>query len=98
MYRSQAWQFPNGTVWLFGGNIVGDIIVNDIWEWDPTSCRWRWLSGEKGVPTEGQRGAKGKSNVGNILGSRHSGSTAVDSQGSLWLFGGLNYSSASTFD
>jgi hypothetical protein len=32
------------------------------------------------------------------LGSRDSGSTAIDSQGSLWLFGGAGSLSLSTFD
>lgn len=100
--ESQVWQFPNGTVWLFGGTIRDAdntlTVVNDIWEWEPTYHQWKWLSGEKGVPDSGQRGAKGEPNVGNILGSRRDGSTAIDSQGSLWLFGGSNSSSSGTFD
>ncbi len=91
---SQVWQFPNGTVWLFGGVSNENKTVNDIWEWEPTSHQWKWLSGSQGEHSSGHRGAKGEPNVGNILGSRAYGSTAIDSQGSLWLFGGAESDSS----
>src|SRR5690554_2334859 len=45
-YGSHVWKFPNGTVWLFGGiSIDLTTLANDIWEWEPTSHQWKWLSG-----------------------------------------------------
>ena len=69
--------------------------MNDIWEWEPTSHQWKWLNGSQGEYTLGQRGAKGEANLGNILGIRYNGNTAIDSQGSLWLFGGVSSSASS---
>ncbi len=42
----------NGKIWLFGGLGYGDVVYepadynqNDLWEFDPSTNQWTWLSG-----------------------------------------------------
>ena len=78
LYYSQVWQFPNGTVWIYGGQ-TPKTVTNDFWEWKLTSnsYEWKWLSGSKGNQTKGNYGEKGVPNVNNTLGSRWGGGTAI---------------------
>lgn len=84
----QTWKLLNGNVLLYGG-VNNGITNNDIWEWRFDTADWKWLSGSRGQLTDGGRGEKGKTFSKNMLPSRHVGSTAIDSEGSLWLFGGM---------
>jgi N-acetylneuraminic acid mutarotase len=97
--RSDAvtWTDRNGNLWLFGG--VGDpstdafgIILNDLWEFNPTRKEWAWMGGSNGSETEGDvggvYGSMGNPATENVPGSRAGAVGWTDKNGNLWLFGG----------
>lgn len=52
---------------------------------------WTWVGGSHSIPQFGNYGTLGVAAAGNLPGSRQSSSTWVDTNGNLWLFGGLGY-------
>ena len=61
--RSEAvtWTDAHGNIWLFGGTTavsydingnsgVESTFINDLWEFDPNTHEWAWMSGN-GTPT-----------------------------------------------
>lgn len=97
-----AWADHSGHLWLFGGwgfdskGTVG--FLNDLWEFDPSANEWTWISGSSSTPCEacGVAGAYGTfatPATGNVPGARQQAAHWVDSNGNLWLFGGLGYDS-----
>ena len=104
--RSSAatWTDSNGNFWLFGGSgsdSAGNSgTLNDLWEFDPSTHQWTWMSGSNvmtctiisGFKNDcGQPavyGTMGIPSVGNVPESLSSTATWTDSNGNLWLFGG----------
>ena len=99
-----GWVDKNGNFWLFGGYGSagwGDqVYLNDMWEYDPHTFQWTWVSGYDGPGTttavfnDGQVGAYGTETVpepGNTPGSRTYASAWTDKNGNLWLFGGEGF-------
>jgi N-acetylneuraminic acid mutarotase len=97
---ASAWIDSSGNFWLFGGigyssaSNVGSL--NDLWEYDPTTKEWTWVSGGDVDNALGVYGTQGTGSVGNILGGRQSASAWIDSSNNLWLFGGYGYDSTGT--
>ena len=99
------WAASDGKIWLFGGRGVDESgntgILNDLWEFDPSTAQWIWMGGSRTVPDNGNDtggnagvyGTLGTPDAGNIPGSRASATGWVDHQGNLWLFGGWGYDS-----
>jgi len=85
-----AWTDSKGHLWLFGGEegIAGSGVgeLNDLWEFDPATNQWAWISGSKTTSAIGIYTAPGA-----VPGSRDSAFSWVDSSGNLWLFGGLGF-------
>ena len=95
-----SWTDSSGHLWLFGGQgIVGNssgdcaTIFNDLWEYNPTTSEWTWISGSSpaspifsGQP--GLYGTLGTPAAANTPGSRNWAASWSDNQGNLWLFGG----------
>jgi hypothetical protein len=52
---------------------------------------WTWVGGSHSIPQDGNYGTLGVAAAGNLPGSRQASSTWVDTNGNLWLFGGLGY-------
>ena len=100
--RSEAstWIDAAGHLWLFGGDGYDandqEMPMNDLWEFDPSTNQWTWVSGssDQGVEknTTGSKpgvyGTLGVAAAGNTPGSRYGASSWIDSSGNLWLFGG----------
>jgi N-acetylneuraminic acid mutarotase len=97
---ASSWTDSNGHLWLFGGygidanGTYGPL--NDLWEFNPSTNQWAWMSGSSTVPCSncGQSGVYGSlatPAAGNNPGSRHAASSWTDSSGNLWLFGGSGY-------
>jgi N-acetylneuraminic acid mutarotase len=105
--RSSAytWTDRSGNFWLFGGigfDSAGNftVILDDLWEFSPSTNKWAWMSGistfpanctdplAKGCILPGIYGTLQTPASGNIPGARRAGVTWTDSQGNLWLFGG----------
>ena len=97
-----SWIDSSGNLWLFGGGgydskgISGEL--NDLWEFDPSTKEWTWVSGANTVGSAyigafGVYGILGVAAVGNVPGGRQSAVSWTDSSGNLWLFGGFGFDS-----
>jgi hypothetical protein len=85
-----AWTDSLGNFWLFGGvgidstpppNNAGQL--NDLWQYNPTTGDWTWVSGSNIVNQVGNYVGPGY-----VPGSRGGSQPWIDSAGNLWLFGG----------
>ena len=91
-----SWTDASGNLWLFGGYGIGNAgglgYLNDLWEFNPSTGQWAWMSGSNessvGGPT-GVYGTLGTPAAGNVPGARSSTVSWIDSHGRLWLFGGF---------
>jgi N-acetylneuraminic acid mutarotase len=97
-----SWTDGSGNFWLFGGyNLLqgtlgqnGQVIFNDLWEFNPLASEWAWMGGTDVTPicsvcaNSGVYGMLGTPDSSNMPGSREGASAWVDSNGYIWLFGG----------
>lgn len=87
-----GWTDRAGDFWLFGGgNATSEF--NDLWEFNPTTKEWTWVSGSNTAGARGVYGSLGTASSGNVPGARGSGAAWVDSSGNFWLFGGAGLDS-----
>jgi N-acetylneuraminic acid mutarotase len=95
-----SWADSNGKLWLFGGygldSVGGHSYLNDLWQYDPASLEWTWISGSNTVAQVGIYGTKGTAAPANVPGGRTGAVSWVDSSGNLWLFGGFGLDSLGT--
>jgi N-acetylneuraminic acid mutarotase len=103
-----VWVDKKGNFWLFGGFGFTQSdgpggMMNDLWEFDPSTQEWTWVSGDNFLGTFvsqsgwGQAGVYGWLGVpdpGNNPGSRINSATWTDADGNLWLLGGGGFDSA----
>ncbi len=83
-----VWTEKNGNLWLYGGLMYGGAAYSDLWEYDPTTNMWTWMSGSN-MPDAGPvYGTQGTPNSSNAPGSRTGAVGWTDNSGNLWLFGG----------
>jgi N-acetylneuraminic acid mutarotase len=106
--NSVSWADGNGNLWLFGGlgyDAAGsEYDLNDLWEFNPTSNEWTWVSGSSTVSgvapgalcMAGVYGTEGTNAAANIPGGRNAAVSWLDASGNLWLFGGLGCDSSGT--
>ncbi len=59
---------------------------------------WTWVSGSNTAAQAGVYGTKGTAASGNVPGARWRAVSWTDTQGNLWLFGGVGYDSIGTPD
>mgnify|MGYP006289257199 CR=1 FL=1 len=89
-FTSTSWTDSDETFWLFGGygsdSTGTEGTLNDLWKYDGTN--WTWVSGSDTVDQSGTYGTKGTADPGNIPGARRQTINWIESDGSLWLFGG----------
>jgi len=97
-----SWTDSSGNLWLFGGegfiSSTMDGMFNDLWEFNPTSKEWTWVSGSDKPGAKGTYGTLGTASSSNVPGARGSGGGGAsvswtDTSGNLWLFGGQGYDS-----
>jgi N-acetylneuraminic acid mutarotase len=99
-----SWIDSSGNLWLFGGfdydGGTTNQILNDLWEFSPTTKEWAWVGGSETGEAKGTYGTLGTASASNVPGARGSQGIAVtwtDSSGNFWLFGGIGYDSAGTW-
>jgi N-acetylneuraminic acid mutarotase len=106
--RQQAvsWTDGGGNLWLFGGGGTDSAgtngELNDLWEFNPSTGEWTWMSGSSTVPDDylGQPGVYGTLGIpaaDNVPGGRSWASSWTDSSGNLWLLGGTGYDSTGVY-
>jgi N-acetylneuraminic acid mutarotase len=87
-----SWIDGSGNLWLFGGAGLGSAgnggYLNDLWEFNPTSQTWTWMSGSSTADATGVYGAQGVAAAANLPGARYGAVSWIDGSGNLWLFGG----------
>ena len=90
-----SWTDNNGHLWLFGGEGVDPTLtlgyLNDLWEFNPSTSEWAWMSGSNLVYAPGVYGAVGVPDAGNTPGARLEATSWSDGSGNFWLFGGYGY-------
>ena len=97
-----AWIDTSGNLWLFGGNGQGLMsggqtssgLLNDLWEFSPTTNEWAWMGGSNLILSGASRsvsGTLGTFSAANIPGARDGPVVWVDSAGNAWLISGNGY-------
>ncbi len=96
-----SWVDASGNLWLFGGigcdaNDSCGNYLNDLWEYNPGTGEWAWMSGSKTNGQNGSYGTKGTAAASNVPGARNVAVGWTDGKGNLYLFGGNGYDSVGT--
>ncbi|MCB9219243.1 MAG: hypothetical protein H6610_07275 [Ignavibacteriales bacterium] len=83
-------------LWMFGGfgyDANGNLgRLNDLFYWN--NGNWAWMKGDMEINSYGIYGSLGIPSSSNTPGARNGGTTWIDSNGDLWLFGGRGYDDA----
>lgn len=89
------WTDAKGNFWLFGGvgwdSTGARGVLNDLWEYSPSSGEWTWISGSDAINATGVYGTQGAAAAANVPSARGLGAAWIDASGNLWLFGGEGY-------
>jgi N-acetylneuraminic acid mutarotase len=91
-----SWTDSSGNFWLFGGEGFDGAgnggNLNDLWEFNPSTSIWAWISGSAVISNGGQPGMYGTmgtpNGTTNVPGGRYEAASWIDSSGNLWLSGG----------
>lgn len=87
-----GWIDATGNLWVFGGAGIDSTgagtILNDLWEYSPSSGEWTWVSGSDVGNKPGVYGTKGLVAATNMPGGRQYGIAWADAEGNAWIFGG----------
>jgi len=100
-WSSASWTDGSGHLWLFGGWGLdangNDYLLNDLWEFSPSTSEWTWMGGNNTLITEnssellgwpGMYGTLETPAPGNVPGGRDAAASWTDKGGNFWLFGG----------
>lgn len=91
-----SWVDAKGNFWFFGGvtgtgacaPVCGGTTWNDLWEFNPKTSTWSWITGSYLPGQPGVYGIQGVPAASNSPGSRTGSVGWTDKAGNLWLFGG----------
>jgi N-acetylneuraminic acid mutarotase len=90
-----SWADRGGNLWLFGGygyDAAGDFgALNDLWQFNTSTTQWTWISGSNATFDPGVYGTQGIAAAGNVPPARQRCLNWIDSNGNLWLFGGIGW-------
>ena len=96
-----SWIDSNGKLWLFGGwgldsDLFGSGDINDLWQFDPVTGHWTWISGSDVEGQYGVYGTQGTASAANVPGARIAMASWIDGSDNLWLLGGWGYVASGT--
>jgi len=94
---SSLWSTGNGILWLFGGQENQNYVQNDLWKIDTVSGQVTWVNGSSTTGAAGNYGTISVPASSNVPGARSYFANWIDTNGNLWLFGGLGVDSAYDF-
>jgi N-acetylneuraminic acid mutarotase len=106
VWGSSSWTDKSGNLWLFGGLGMGlggnSGVLNELWEFTPSTGEWGWMSGSNLIPfnstgENGVYGTLGTPGPENVPGGRLDAATWLGANGTLWLFGGDGYDDDTNF-
>jgi N-acetylneuraminic acid mutarotase len=90
-----------GYIYVFGGESTDTNAkngpMNDLWEYNPTTLQWAWISGSMTYNSTGNYGAIRVANSGYIPGSREFQNCFTGINNEFYMFGGQGYDSAGNF-
>lgn len=93
-----SWTDAEHNLWLFGGTGYAAAgppgPLNDLWEFK--NGQWIWVSGSNTASQPGAYGTLGVASAANVPGARANAMAWIDSNGTLWLFGGFGLDAGST--
>jgi N-acetylneuraminic acid mutarotase len=96
-----TWIDANGNLWLFGGvgydSTGGQGMLNDLWEYSPSSGKWTWVGGSSTASPTGVYGTQGVAAAANVPAGRFGAAGWMDASGNMWLFGGEGYDASTGF-
>lgn len=100
--NSVSWTDPDGNLWLYGGAGYGVSggwgYLSDLWRYEVATNNWYYIKGSDVVNQPAVYGTKGIGNLANRPGARQWSHSWTDTQGRLWLFGGVGYLTSSPGD
>jgi N-acetylneuraminic acid mutarotase len=92
-----SWTDATGHLWLFGGggfdSTGSNGALNDLWQYNPSTGLWAWMSGPTTGNAAGIYGTLGTADPGNLPGARSAVASWKDAAGNFWLFGGAGFDS-----
>lgn len=90
-----SWIDASNNLWLFGGSGFDSTgasgVLNDLWEFNPTTKQWTWISGSSRVNGNPVYGTLGVAAATDVPGARSGAVSWTDHSGNFWLFGGTGY-------
>jgi N-acetylneuraminic acid mutarotase len=92
-HNQGSWGALSSKMYIFGGQAYGSSntnnngLLNDLWQFDPSTNNWAWISGSQISNQSGIYGTKGMPNISNIPGAREIFSTWTYNN-ILYLMGG----------
>lgn len=78
-----------GNFWNIGGS-RGAGYFNDLWHYNVSTNEWNWVSGDNITNQQAIYGMLGVSSPANKPGSRYGNVAWMDTNGSIWVFGGAS--------
>lgn len=84
------WTDNAGNLWLFGGQMSGGALKNDMWMYSPSTGNWTWFTGAQ-TTSSGIYGTMSVASSTVTPGARKDATGWVDGNGDLYLFGGDGY-------
>src|ERR1700722_16399237 len=82
-----TWTDSSNNLWLFGGQDSSTEFLNDLWKYSVTNATWTQVNGT-GPNSGGTYGALGTPSSTNYPGGRWGANARIDSNGTVWMFGG----------
>jgi hypothetical protein len=96
---ASSWLDPQGHLWMFGGTYTIRIDplpdttccsyeLNDLWNYDPASGQWTWMSGSNTPDAVASYAVLGVESSQAVPGVRENAVSWAAPDGTLWLYGG----------